>query len=70
MCIRDRYITGAMLMGFGGVLAGGCTMGAGISGISTLSVSAFFAIIFIGLGAKLANRRLRLIRKLIFLERA
>ena len=65
-----QYITGAMLMGFGGVLAGGCTMGAGISGISTLSVSAFFAIIFIGLGAKLANRRLRLIRKLIFLERA
>ena len=64
-----QYITGAILMGFGGVLAGGCTMGAGISGISTLSVSAFLAIIFIGLGAKLANRKLKLNRKFFFLQR-
>jgi len=61
-----QYITGAMLMGFGGVLAGGCTMGAGISGISTLSVSAFLAIIFIVLGAKIANRQPRLLERFSF----
>ena len=61
-----QYITGAMLMGFGGVLAGGCTMGAGISGISTLSVSAFLAIIFIVVGAKIANRQPRLLERFSF----
>ncbi|NCV48648.1 MAG: YeeE/YedE family protein, partial [Rhodobacterales bacterium] len=61
-----QYITGAMLMGFGGVLAGGCTMGAGISGISTLSVSAFLAIICIVLGAKIANRQPRLLERFSF----
>ncbi|MGZ9072697.1 MAG: YeeE/YedE thiosulfate transporter family protein [Rhodoplanes sp.] len=27
-----RYIVGAVLMGFGGKLAGGCAVGAGVSG--------------------------------------
>ncbi|WP_396271059.1 YeeE/YedE thiosulfate transporter family protein [Ideonella sp.] len=27
-----RYIAGAMLMGFGGMLAGGCAVGAGVPG--------------------------------------
>ena len=31
-----RYMAGAALMGVGGVLAGGCTVGAGVSGIPTL----------------------------------
>ena len=39
-----RYAGGAMLMGVGGVLAGGCTVGAGLSGVATLSVSAVLAL--------------------------
>ncbi len=45
-----RYMAGAALMGVGGVLAGGCTVGAGVSGIPTLSVAAILAIASIGLG--------------------
>ena len=43
-----NHIVGAVLMGFGGVTALGCTIGQGISGLSTLalgSVLTFFAII-------------------------
>jgi uncharacterized membrane protein YedE/YeeE len=43
-----NHIVGAMLMGFGGVTALGCTIGQGITGLSTLalgSVLAFFSII-------------------------
>ncbi|MFP4239536.1 MAG: YeeE/YedE family protein [Rhodosalinus sp.] len=39
-----RYLGGAALMGFGGTLAGGCTVGAGLSGTATLSVAAFLAL--------------------------
>lgn len=39
-----RYIGGAALMGFGGVLALGCTIGAGLSGVSTLSVVSLLAL--------------------------
>ncbi|KPP85651.1 MAG: putative transporter component [Rhodobacteraceae bacterium HLUCCO07] len=45
-----RYMTGAALMGMGGVLAGGCTVGAGLSGIPTLSIAAILAILSIGAG--------------------
>ena len=47
-----RYMAGAVLMGVGGVLAGGCTLGAGISGVPTLSVSAILAIAMIVAGAR------------------
>lgn len=47
-----RYMAGASLMGVGGVLAGGCTLGAGLSGVPTLSLSAILAIAMIALGAK------------------
>jgi uncharacterized membrane protein YedE/YeeE len=50
-----RYTLGAALMGVGGVLAGGCTLGAGLSGVPTLSVAALLAIATIALGAKLAQ---------------
>jgi uncharacterized membrane protein YedE/YeeE len=43
-----RHIIGGTLMGFGGVTAMGCTIGQGITGVSTLSVGsllAFFSII-------------------------
>ncbi|MBA97665.1 YeeE/YedE thiosulfate transporter family protein [Sulfitobacter sp.] len=45
-----RYLTGAALMGVGGVLAGGCTLGAGLSGVPTLSVAAIYAIFMIAVG--------------------
>jgi uncharacterized membrane protein YedE/YeeE len=46
-----RYLSGAVLMGIGGVLAGGCTVGAGLSGIPTLSFAAVLAVISIAIGA-------------------
>lgn len=51
-----RYLTGAALMGVGGVLAGGCTVGAGLSGIPTLSIAALLAIASIAAGGWLAGR--------------
>lgn len=39
-----RNLIGAALMGFGGTIALGCTFGQGLSGFSTLSVTAFIAI--------------------------
>ena len=45
------HLIGAALMGVGGVLALGCSVGQGISGLSTLSLNATSAIISIVLGA-------------------
>jgi uncharacterized membrane protein YedE/YeeE len=41
--LRDQLI-GALLMGFGGVTALGCTIGQGLSGISTLAIGSFIAV--------------------------
>ncbi|WP_050928063.1 YeeE/YedE family protein [Aestuariivita boseongensis] len=46
-----RYLAGGALMGVGGVLAGGCTVGAGLSGTATLSVAAILALVAIAAGA-------------------
>ncbi|MEX5729711.1 putative membrane protein YedE/YeeE [Rhodovulum iodosum] len=46
-----RYLAGAVLMGTGGVLAGGCTVGAGLAGIPTLGVSTILAVLAIAGGA-------------------
>ncbi len=54
-----RYVAGGALMGFGGVLAGGCTVGAGLSGVSMLSIAAIAALLSIGAGALLADGALR-----------
>lgn len=51
----SRYLAGGALMGFGGVLAGGCTVGAGLSGVSTLSVAAILALASIVAGGVLAR---------------
>lgn len=51
-----RYLAGGALMGIGGVLAGGCSVGAGISGASLFSISAFLALGFIILGMRLGAR--------------
>lgn len=50
-----RYGAGAALMGVGGVLAGGCTIGAGLSGGATLSVAALIALSSIVLGGHLGR---------------
>lgn len=54
-----RYIAGAVLMGIGGVLAGGCTIGAGLSGVPTLSVAALLTLVAITFGALATNALLR-----------
>lgn len=54
-----RYLAGAVLMGVGGVLAGGCTVGAGLSGIPTLSIAALLAIGAILAGGLVMDRLLR-----------
>ena len=53
-----RYLSGAALMGFGGVLAGGCTLGAGLSGVATLSTAALIALASIIAGAWATDRAL------------
>lgn len=53
-----RYMAGASLMGVGGVLAGGCTVGAGLSGVPTLSVAALLALGSIAAGGVLSARLL------------
>lgn len=50
-----RYVSGAALMGTGGVLAGGCTIGAGLSGAATLSVAALLALCAILVGGLIAG---------------
>jgi len=46
-----RHIIGAILMGFGGVTAFGCTIGQGISGFSTLAIGSILTTIAIIVGA-------------------
>ena len=53
-----RYMAGAVLMGLGGVLAGGCTVGAGLAGIPTLSLAAALALASIIAGGLVAQRAL------------
>lgn len=54
-----RYFAGAVLMGVGGVLAGGCTVGAGLAGVPTLSLAAVLALVSIVAGGLIADRILR-----------
>ncbi len=51
-----RHILGGILMGFGGVLALGCTIGQGISGMSTLALGALMALISIVFGSALTMK--------------
>lgn len=46
-----NHLLGGLLMGVGGVTAMGCTIGQGLSGMSTLALNAFTAVAFIVLGA-------------------
>jgi uncharacterized membrane protein YedE/YeeE len=49
-----NHLVGAALMGFGGVTALGCTVGQGLSGISTLAIGSFLALPGFIFGAYLA----------------
>ncbi|WP_439890415.1 YeeE/YedE family protein [Ralstonia sp. 25C] len=51
-----NHIVGGMLMGVGGVTALGCTIGQGLSGVSTLAIGSFIALTGILIGAVLAFR--------------
>jgi uncharacterized protein len=51
-----NHIGGALLMGVGGVTAMGCTIGQGLSGVSTLALGSFIAVAAIIAGAVLALR--------------
>ncbi|MGE0312316.1 MAG: YeeE/YedE family protein [Lautropia sp.] len=46
-----RHILGAVLMGFGGITAMGCTIGQGLSGVSTLSIGSFITLASIVAGS-------------------
>lgn len=46
-----NHLVGAVLMGIGGVTAMGCTVGQGLSGVSTLSLGSFIALAGIIAGA-------------------
>lgn len=51
-----RYIVGAMLMGFGGMLAGGCAVGAGLSGASVFTITAWITLTAIWAAAAITDR--------------
>ena len=53
-----NHLIGATLMGFGGVTALGCTVGQGLSGISTLAIGSILALPGFIFGAYLALRYL------------
>jgi uncharacterized membrane protein YedE/YeeE len=51
-----NHIAGGVLMGFGGVCALGCTIGQGLTGISTLALGSFIALASIVAGCATALR--------------
>jgi uncharacterized protein len=51
-----RYIVGAMCMGFGGMLAGGCAVGAGLSGAAVFTATAWVTLSAIWAAAALTDR--------------
>jgi uncharacterized membrane protein YedE/YeeE len=54
-----HYLTGAVLMGFGAVSAGGCTVGAGMTGGVIFSNTAWLTLASIVLGAVLSYKLLK-----------
>jgi len=46
-----RYLSGAAMMGFGAMLAGGCAIGAGVTGGSTFAMTAWLALTCMWIGA-------------------
>ena len=50
------HLIGAIMMGFGGVLSFGCTIGQGVTGISTLAIGSFLALGSIFFGSALTMK--------------
>ncbi len=51
-----RHVWGAALMGFGGVLALGCTIGQGVTGVSTLATGSILTLVSIVFGSALTMK--------------
>ncbi len=51
-----RYIGGAVLMGFGSMLAGGCAVGAGVTGGAIFALTAWISLVGMWAGAGLTDR--------------
>ena len=51
-----RYIAGAVLMGFGAMLAGGCAVGAGVTGGAIFALTSWLALIGMWMGAGLVDQ--------------
>ena len=51
-----RHIVGGTLIGIGGVLSLGCTIGQGVTGVSTLAVGSFVTLISIIIGASITMK--------------
>jgi uncharacterized membrane protein YedE/YeeE len=54
----ERYLLGGVLMGFGSMLAGGCAVGAGMSGGSVFAVTAWLALLSMWIGAAFTHAAL------------
>lgn len=56
--LRDfiNHLIGAILMGFGGVLAMGCTIGQAVAGVSTLAVGSIITFVAIVLGSAITMK--------------
>lgn len=51
-----RYIVGAILMGFGSMLAGGCAVGAGVTGGALFAVTAWLTLLGMWIGAGITDQ--------------
>ena len=51
-----RHVVGGILIGTGGVLSLGCTIGQGVTGVSTLAVGSFITLISIVIGASITMK--------------
>ena len=52
----QAQMIGAVLMGFGGVISFGCTIGQGVSGLSTLAMGSFITLVMIFFGSALTMK--------------
>ncbi len=61
-----QHLIGGALMGFGGVLAMGCTVGQGLSGVSTLAIGSMLTLACIVGGAVLALKyQMRVLERMV-----
>ena len=50
------HLIGAVMMGFGGVLSFGCTIGQGVTGVSTMAIGSFITLLMIFFGSALTMK--------------